>query len=261
MIKALFFDIDGTLVSFKTLQIPTSTIDAIAAAKKNGVKIFISTGRPPQIMNNIGALQERDLIDGYITMNGSYCYVGDQVIFKNPIAKDNVQALVDECSIHHYPCIFVGEKEISVCQPNDTLKKIFYEFLRVKEFPVVSFEEGMAYDAYQLTPFFSLEIENEIRKRMPDCEFGRWHPTFVDITAKGNTKQKGMEHILAYFGIDVSETMTFGDGGNDIPMLKFAEIGVAMGNANDEVKQCANYVTTSVDEDGIANALKHFGII
>ena len=261
MIKALFFDIDGTLVSFKTLQIPQSTIDAIAAARKNGVKIFISTGRPPQIMNNIGALQECDLIDGYITMNGSYCYVGDEVIYKNPIRKNNVQMLVDACKANNYPCIFVGEKEISVCQPNETLRKIFYDFLRVKEFPIVSFEEGMSYDSYQLTPFFSLEVENELRKQMTECEFGRWHPTFVDITAKGNTKQKGMEHFLEYFGMDVSETMTFGDGGNDVPMLKFAEIGVAMGNANDEVKQMANYVTTSVDEDGIFNALKHFNII
>ena len=196
MIKALFFDIDGTLVSFSTLQIPQSTIDAIDAARKNGVKIFISTGRPPQIMNNIGALQERGLIDGYITMNGSYCYVGDEIIYKHPIAKDNVQVLVDACKAHNYPCIFVGEKEISVCQPDAMLRKIFYDFLRVKEFPVVSFEEGTSYDSYQLTPFFSLEVENELRKSMTDCEFGRWHPAFVDITAKGNTKQKGMEHIL-----------------------------------------------------------------
>ncbi len=261
MIKALFFDIDGTLVSFSTLQIPQSTIDAIAAARKNGVKVFISTGRPPQIMNNIGALQERGLIDGYITMNGSYCYVGDEVIYKHPIAADNVQALVKECKAHNYPCIFVGEKEISVCQPDDMLRKIFYDFLRVKEFPIVTFEEGTSYDSYQLTPFFSLETEKEIRKLMPDCEFGRWHPTFVDITAKGNTKQKGMEHILEYFGMDVSETMAFGDGGNDIPMLRFAEIGVAMGNSSEEVQQHANYVTTSVDEDGIANALKHFHVI
>ena len=261
MIKALFFDIDGTLVSFSTLQIPQSTIDAIDAARKNGVKIFISTGRPPQIMNNIGALQERGLIDGYITMNGSYCYVGDKVIYKHPIRQDNVQALVNACKANNYPCIFVGEKEISVCQPDAMLRKIFYDFLRVDEFPVVSFEEGTSYDSYQLTPFFSLEVENELKKSMTECEFGRWHPTFVDITAKGNTKQKGMEHILEYFGMDVSETMAFGDGGNDVPMLRFAEIGVAMGNANDEVKAEANYVTTSVDEDGIANALKHFGII
>ena len=261
MTKALFFDIDGTLVSFSTLQIPQSTLDAIEAAHRKGVKIFISTGRPPQIMNNIGALQALNIIDGYITMNGSYCYVGDQVIYKHPIAQDNVNALVEQCKAHHFPCIFVGEKEISVCQPNDTLRKIFYDFLRVDEFPVVSFEEGTAYDSYQLTPFFSPEEEVTVKELMPDCEFGRWHPTFVDITAKGNTKQKGMEHILEYFGLDVSETMSFGDGGNDIPMLKYAGIGVAMGNANEEVKAIADYVTTSVDEDGIAHALRHFNVI
>ena len=261
MIKALFFDIDGTLVSFSTLQIPQSTIEAIDAARKNGVKIFISTGRPPQIMNNIGALQERGLIDGYITMNGSYCYVGDEIIYKHPIAKDNVQALVEACKKNNYPCIFVGEKEISVCQPNDMLRKIFYDFLRVDEFETVSFEQGTSYDSYQLTPFISLDVENELKKTMTEAEFGRWHPSFVDITAKGNTKQKGIEHILEYFGLNASETMAFGDGGNDIPMLRFAEIGVAMGNASEAVKSEANYVTSSVDEDGIANALKHFGII
>ena len=55
--------------------------------------------------------------------------------------------------------------------------------------------------------------------------------------------------------------MAFGDGGNDIGMLRHAGIGVAMGNANDDVKNAADYITTSVDENGIAHALKHFGII
>lgn len=261
MIKALFFDIDGTLTSFNTLQIPQSTVDAIAAAREKGIKIFISSGRPPQIMNNIGALQERHLIDGYISMNGSFCYVGDQIIFKNPIAEDNIQALVEQCKAHNYPCIFVGETEINVCQPNDTLRDIFYKFLRVDEFPILSFEEATSYRSYQVTPFLTLEQEMELRKVMPDCEFGRWHPTFVDITAKGNTKQKGIEHMLAHFGMDVSETMAFGDGGNDIPMLKYVNTGIAMGNATDNVKEVADYVTKTVDEGGIAFALKHFGII
>ena len=55
--------------------------------------------------------------------------------------------------------------------------------------------------------------------------------------------------------------MAFGDGGNDIEMLRYAGIGVAMGNADDAVKAAADYVTTSVDDDGIMNALKHFGLI
>lgn len=89
----------------------------------------------------------------------------------------------------------------------------------------------------------------------------RWHPAFVDVTAKGNTKQNGIDQIIRHFGIKLEETMVFGDGGNDISMLRHAGIGVAMGNANDDVKAASNYTTTSVDEDGIANALKYFGIV
>ncbi|KAA6336544.1 putative bifunctional phosphatase/peptidyl-prolyl cis-trans isomerase, partial [termite gut metagenome] len=64
-----------------------------------------------------------------------------------------------------------------------------------------------------------------------------------------------------YFGFDLEETMSFGDGGNDINMLRHVAIGVAMGNASERVKQAAGYVTTSVDNDVVMNALKHFNII
>lgn len=84
---------------------------------------------------------------------------------------------------------------------------------------------------------------------------------FADIIARGNSKSKGIDHVLEYYGIALKDTMAFGDGGNDIPMLGHAGIGVAMGNASDEVKAAADYVTTSVDEDGIMNALKHFGVL
>lgn len=87
MIKALFFDIDGTLVSFDTHAIPETTIEAIAAAKAKGIRIFIATGRPAVIINNLSALQDRGLIDGYITMNGGYCFVGEEVIYKSAITR------------------------------------------------------------------------------------------------------------------------------------------------------------------------------
>lgn len=77
----------------------------------------------------------------------------------------------------------------------------------------------------------------------------------------GNSKSTGIDKVLAYFDIDLKDTMAFGDGGNDIPMLKHVATGIAMGNAEPHVKAVADYVTTSVDEDGIANALKHFGLI
>jgi P-type E1-E2 ATPase len=96
---------------------------------------------------------------------------------------------------------------------------------------------------------------------MTHCESGRWHPAFTDITAKGNTKQRGIDEIIRHCGMPLSQTVAFGDGGNDVSMLRHAAIGVAMGQASDEVKDAADYVTASVDEGGIQKALQHLGLI
>ena len=261
MTKALFFDIDGTLVSFQTHVIPASTIEALTLAHEKGIQIFIATGRPTLIINNLGELQSRGLIDGYITMNGGYCYVGNEVLYKGSIPEKDVKALADFCQKNNYPCIFVGEHDASVCQPDEMLRYIFYQHLGVKEFPEETFEKAIQRDVYQITAFFNPEQEKEVLPQADGGEFGRWHPAFVDITAKGNTKQNGINQFIKRFGFKLEETMAFGDGGNDIGMLRHAGIGIAMGNASDEVKAAADYVTAHVDEDGIYKAMKHFEII
>lgn len=257
MIKALFFDIDGTLVSFHTHEIPPSAIEALAAAKAKGIHLFIATGRPGIIINNLTALQERNLIDGYITMNGGYCFVGEEVIYKSAIPATDVQALMQYCSGRNIPCIAVREHDICVCQPNDQVRQIFHDFLKVDVLPVKTPEEAIqGREIFQMTPFITAEEEKEILPSIPNCEIGRWFPAFADITAKGNNKQKGIDEIIRHFNIRLEETVAFGDGGNDISMLRHAGIGVAMGNASDDVKAVADYITTTVDDDGIANALK-----
>lgn len=261
MIKALFFDIDGTLVSFKTHQIPQSTIEAIEAAKAKGLKIFIATGRPAVIINNLQELQQRNLIDGYITMNGAYCFVGNKVIYKSSIPEADVKKMAELSVRNNFSCIFVSERSLCVCQPSDMVKEIFNVFLKVDVIPERTPEEVVKEEIFQMTPFITLQQEQEIMPLIPGSEAGRWFPSFADITAKGNTKQKGVDEMIAHFGIELKETMAFGDGGNDISMLRHVEIGVAMGNAENDVKAHANYVTTNVDQDGIANALKHFNII
>ena len=176
MTKALFFDIDGTLVSFKTHRIPSSTIEALEAAHAKGHKIFIATGRPKAIINNLSELQDRNLIDGYITMNGAYCFVGEQVIYKSAIPQKEVKAMAAFCEKKGVPCIFVEEHHISVCQPDDMVKKIFYDFLHVNVIPTVSFEEATSKEIIQMTPFITEEEEKEIRPSIPTCEIGRWYP-------------------------------------------------------------------------------------
>ena len=261
MTKALFFDIDGTLVSFETHRIPSSTIEALEAAHANGHKIFIATGRPKAIINNLSELQDRNLIDGYITMNGAYCFVGEEVIYKSAIPQKEVKAMAAFCEKKGVPCIFVEEHDISVCQPNELVKKIFYDFLHVNIIPTVSFEEVTQKEIIQMTPFITDEQEKEVLPEIPTCEVGRWYPAFADVTAKGDTKQKGIDEIIRHFGLKLEDTMAFGDGGNDISMLRHAAISVAMGQAKEDVKQAATYITDSVDDNGISNALKHFGII
>ena len=257
---ALFFDIDGTLVSFKTHEIPDSTIQALAQAKANGSRVYIATGRPPVILNNLGAIE--NLIDGYITTNGALCFVGDELVCCQPIPQEDVMTCVKDAKEKGYSLIVVGRKDVAVLDPTGDVDRIFRQMLSVQELSKAKpIEEVLQQDIMQLTPFFSAEYESQIMARMPRCTSGRWHPEFTDITAQGADKGKGILAIAAHEGLDPRYTIAFGDGGNDTSMILQAGIGIAMGNAIDDLKRQADYVTSSVDEDGILGALRHYGIV
>ena len=246
-IKAAFFDIDGTLVSFKTHQIPASTIKAIEQAKEQGVKIFISTGRPVAIINNIDAI--RHLIDGYITFNGARSFIGEEDITLMPIPETEVRAMIEDASRRDYAVLVCGRDVVALHNHKPIFDEIFVQDLGVNNIDINKpVEPLLSQPVLQLTPFFSEEDEKAISSSMPHCVSARWHPNFTDITVQGA-------------GISLEECIAFGDGGNDMTILQTAGIGVAMGNAYEGVKAVADYVTTSVDEDGIRNAFIHFGII
>ena len=117
-------------------------------------------------------------------------------------------------------------------------------------------------DILQINLFVDEKKEKELMKNIfKNCESSRWHPAFTDVNTKGGGKHIGIDKIIEHYKIDISETMAFGDGGNDVTMIEHSAIGVAMGNANKEVKLVADYITDDVDNDGIYNALKHFNIL
>ena len=234
MIKAVFFDIDGTLVSFHTHRVSEATRQAIRQLRTQGIKVFIATGRHLQVINNLGDLE----FDGYVTLNGSCCYIGrDRVIYRR----------------------MIPEKDMFINYNNQHTREVF----RMLDFPepvVKDIHEATREGVFQLIAFFSEQQEDRIMQALPECEATRWNPLFTDVVPVGGNKSIGMEKILAYFGISREETMAFGDGGNDIPMLEYAGIGVAMGNASEEVQRHADFVTSGVDDEGIVHALKHFHI-
>ena len=130
---ALFFDIDGTLVSFQTHEIPASTILALTQAKANGSRVYIATGRPPLIITNLGAIDH--LIDGYITTNGALCYVGDEMVTCQPIPKEDVMTCVEDCRERGNSLIVVGRKDVAVLDPKGDVDRIFRQMLAVKNRP------------------------------------------------------------------------------------------------------------------------------
>lgn len=258
MIKAVFFDIDGTLVSFKTHEVPQSTIEALDLLRKKGTKVFIATGRHYTSINNLGDLK----FDGYVTLNGGYCFAGeDKVIYKHSIPDRDIEALIRYMETEEsFPCAFVQEKEIFMNYKDETVEEIF-NMLNFPEPPIRPMDEIRGKTAYQLVSFFTAEQEKKIMTILSNCESTRWNPLFTDVVPAGSSKRVGIDKMLEYFRIPLNECMAFGDGGNDVAMLQHAGIGVAMGNAEDDVKQYADYITDSVDEDGIFKALKHLNII
>lgn len=258
MIKALFFDIDGTLVSFNTHLIPQSTVEALHKAKTNGVKVYISTGRPVDFINNLSQIE--DIIDGYITTTGALCIVGDEKFGCHSISKENVDKLIDAARRWNKSCIVVGAEHCAVVNDSEELTRQFRVGLNL-HYDFFPLDKVLQEPILQISPFFDEKEEAEVMKGITGCVSSRWHPAFTDITNINADKGKALVVMCKHEGYNIDETMAFGDGGNDLPIIKQAGIGVAMGNARDIVKAVADYVTTSVDDDGVKNALEHFGVI
>lgn len=257
MIKAVFFDIDGTLVSFKSHRIPASALKALDELRRKGIRLFIASGRHKLSMNNL----ENQYFDGYVTLNGGLCLVGDRIIYKHALPAEDMQTLLRYLEqTQAFPCVFVQEKELSINFMNDSTCRTF-GLLNFPAPPVRSLREIEGRTFYQLLGFFTPEEEKRIMPMIPGCRATRWNPLFTDIVPIGSSKKTGIERLLHYFGIRPEECLAFGDGGNDIEMLEYAGTGIAMGNASEEVKNAAGYVTADVDQDGIAVALKHFGLL
>jgi len=256
MIKAIFFDIDGTLASFQTHQIPSSTFESLRKLKENGIKLFIATGRGKDGLDVLEGFE----FDGYITLNGQYCYTKDQLIYENTIVKEDLDRLLKEIKRDPFPCGFTLENTKYFNYRDERVDAI-HAITHNDNHPARDCSNVINEKVYQCMCFISEEKEKELLKKLSHCTSARWHPLFTDISPIGGTKQNGIDQFLKYYDIDLSQTMAFGDGGNDIQMLSHVAVAVAMGNANDEVKAIADYVTDTVDHDGIQKAVMKYKLI
>lgn len=257
-IKALFLDVDGTLVSFKTHRVPDSAREALLEAHNRGIRLFIATGRAATDLEIVSHIP----YDGVVALNGSECILrsGEPVSLHRIPKSDFLRALA--CSDESgFPVALELNEGIFV----NRVTPVVREWAHLVAHPV-PVETDLAalfdrVDCCQMCFFFDEGQQQRVMPAFPGLTATRWCPLFADINVQGVDKASGMAEFAARFGFAADETMAFGDGGNDIAMLRAAGVGVALGNARDEVKHAADYVTTGVDRHGIRRALEHFGII
>jgi Cof subfamily protein (haloacid dehalogenase superfamily) len=254
-IGIIFFDIDGTIVSFKTKTVSQSTKDAINGLKQRGIKVIIATGRAFYDVN-----LEDLTFDGYITSNGAYCIdTKDTVIAKHTMSAESLSKLKTFLHENPIPCSFMTPSGNMINFINDAVRYM-YGHVNIPLPVVKPISEIIKHDVFQLTIFANALEESKIMQCLPECSSSRWHPTFIDLNVNC-CKASGIDAFLEYYNLKIENTMAFGDGGNDVSMLKHVQIGVAMDNATEDAKAAADYITASVDDDGVAKALKYFGYI
>lgn len=258
MIKAIFLDVDGTLVSFNTHSMPQSAVDALKQAHDAGIKIIIATGRPYTDLHEITEVP----YDAVIALNGSDCTLNDGTrIFRVPISHEDFNQAIQLSKHLGFAIALETDKGILVNELTPTV----IELVKLVDHPippVVDIEKEFNNSVCcQLCFFCNAETERQVMEQLPNLSASRWSQLFADINVAGINKATGISKIAEYYGINLSQTIAFGDGGNDIAMLRAAGIGVAMGNALDEVKSAADYITDEVDADGIRNALRYYGVI
>ena len=249
MIKAAFFDIDGTLLSFTTHRVSEGTIRAFDRLHAAGVRTFISSGRPMVLIPPMPVSFE-----GYITMNGGLVFTPDQVLLSNPIPASDIETWLDLAKDRNICTMIFTADGMMLAQPNEAGLKL-RDQLEFTMPPVVDIETMRQQEAFQIIALMPAELDSKVASLLPHCRLPRWHPAFTDIVTYDNSKAHGMEVICRHFGIRQEETLAFGDGANDIEMLQWAGIGVAMGNAEQIVKDHADLVTADVDHEGIEQAV------
>lgn len=256
MIKMIFFDIDGTLIEMGKKSMTDKVEETLIGLKRKGILLCIATGRPLREVPQFENVQ----FDAYLTFNGSYCCNQEEAIYANPILPEDVEQVLRNASDQHrYVALATLDKmgangkdrnlEEYFAHANQTIE-VAEDFDWLRQQPVFQMMISASPDEYEV---FTANTRN--------VTMTSWSTKAADVIPANGGKGAAVKKIMAYYGISPSETMAFGDGKNDIELLETVGVGVAMGNASDEVKRYANAVCPPVSEDGIYQYCKQQGLI
>ena len=258
---AIFFDYDGTLTNSEVgVPLPTeATKNAIAAFQKKGYLAILATGRAKSYVYDTGVN-----FDGMITSNGTFAEVDGEIIFDHPIDDDLLTSL--RADLNRMGIVY-GIDNPYKCYTPDITSPVFQHWLKTFVIYEESFRNirpGELPRGYKLSVLFNERSEiEELRAKYGtqlsfDCQ-----PIFkcADVSMIGFGKDAGVRAICEHFGLPIENTYAFGDGSNDYGMLKAVGHGIAMGVHDKKLEECAEFITKTVQEEGIEFGLQHYGLI
>jgi Cof subfamily protein (haloacid dehalogenase superfamily) len=255
--KIVFFDIDGTLIN-KDGNIPTSTRESIKKLKESNIEVVISSGRGPSQLKCIA--QELE-INSFVSLTGSYVVYKGKVIHNQPLPPSTVKQLIESSLQNDHPIVYLGIEDVYVSHlEHPHVSETFLNWLNL-DYPIYLQPTSIEIPIYQFLLYCPEDKEKNYTEKFSDLRFVRSHPLSSEITPRMGSKAKGIESILKYLNISPAEAVAFGDALNDKEMLSFVGMGIAMGNAHDDVKPYARFTTKHIDENGIYYGLKEIGLI
>lgn len=268
--KILFFDIDGTLVNFGGVM-PETTKRSLKKARENGHMVVICSGRSkyqvyPYLL---------ELSDGLIGCAGAYVEYQKKVIYGKYMEKDVITKIVKVLKNANSEFAAMTDKGMILSEScKEHLYKRFEKMgadekmIKLVMGPTEISENLEQYDDIRKILYYDSEWNLEKVKDaleeicdVVDSSFEKEESDSGEISTRGINKAYGMEIFLKHVGLKQEDSIAFGDGPNDLEMIEYANIGVCMGNGRDELKKKADFITKSVNDDGIEFALKELGII
>ncbi len=256
----IFFDIDGTLLDEKEGIVPESTVDAIHRARRNGHLLFLCTGR-------CQAIWPREILD--IGFDGVVGGCGTQIIYHGRellharLEPELMRELAEDLVRCHVDGVLEGVAASYFRRDYwmPMVKRIFEENGTFSSKCQMFLDGELDFDKMALWFDDSSDMAGFKEKYEDRFDFILRDPTFYEVVPKGFSKATGIEFLCRELEIDREHTMGVGDSTNDLPMLRYVGISIAMGSGNPDIFPEVDFVTAPVMEDGIEKALEKYHII